>query len=676
MTLLFFGAANAAVISKSSVSTGFTSGKKITMPVNNTRSGLTNIMQNVNTGNNNSQGNSGGTTSGGGNTGGSGTMSPGTAALEHRMDKFEQAVDKEFDVVYGIIDALTLEKGDKGDAGEQGVQGIQGIQGIQGEQGIEGPQGPQGIQGDKGEVGDKGDKGEPGLDGTLGAQGPKGDTGPQGDKGDKGDTGDKGDKGDTGDAGPQGIQGIQGAQGIQGEKGDAGDKGDKGEPGDSYSLAPWAKAPVKPSYDYMEITGVPNLHSVAISGNYHDLNNLPAIPSVAGLATEAYVDVAINAKAGDLAHDVAVAIADVSGLAHIATTGDYNDLTNRPAIPSVAGLASEAFVNTAVASANAGVQNNITTMQDQIDVLHPVAFSGSYNDLDDSPAIPSIVGLATENFVLSNIDMAAPNYATAAQGAKADSAVQHDEIADFATLNFVETTLDSRIADAVAAIDIPEQVQANWAEADTAAPSFIQNKPNLFSGNYNDLTGRPVIPAAQIQSDWNQANAASLDYIKNKPAIPSIAGLATEAWVKQYVKDYLDSLTPVFSIIDAINADYPNIFTYDPTFMSSHPNYNGQSVYYDASWYQNFVNALPGYHMQSMCSNTAGTYQNVGNPVYNSSGSNCWCRLKRSSDGKNGAFVFNCPNSPASDCARDCANLCANSAAAASGFRSSLLSLF
>lgn len=42
-----------------------------------------------------------------------------------------------------------------------------------------------------------------------------------------------------------------------------------------------------------------------------------------------------------------------------------------------------------------------------------------------------------------------------------------------------------------------------------------------FSGNYNDLTNKPTIPAAQIQSDWDQASTTALDFIKNKPSIPS-----------------------------------------------------------------------------------------------------------------------------------------------------------
>ena len=45
----------------------------------------------------------------------------------------------------------------------------------------------------------------------------------------------------------------------------------------------------------------------------------------------------------------------------------------------------------------------------------------------------------------------------------------------------------------------------------------LSNTPTLFSGSYNDLSNKPVIPAAQIQSDWNQSSTSALDFIKNKP---------------------------------------------------------------------------------------------------------------------------------------------------------------
>lgn len=41
------------------------------------------------------------------------------------------------------------------------------------------------------------------------------------------------------------------------------------------------------------------------------------------------------------------------------------------------------------------------------------------------------------------------------------------------------------------------------------------------SGDYDDLTNKPTIPAAQIQSDWNQSDNTQVDFIKNKPTIPA-----------------------------------------------------------------------------------------------------------------------------------------------------------
>lgn len=70
-------------------------------------------------------------------------------------------------------------------------------------------------------------------------------------------------------------------------------------------------------------------------------------------------------------------------------------------------------------------------------------------------------------------DSLASNYATAAQGQLADTAVQSDDLATVA-----------------------------------------------ISGDYNDLSNLPEIPSAQIQSDWNQTDDKALDYIKNKPTIP------------------------------------------------------------------------------------------------------------------------------------------------------------
>lgn len=157
--------------------------------------------------------------------------------------------------------------------------------------------------------------------------GPKGDTGA---KGEKGDQGPQGLKGDIGDQGPRGYAGSDGAngkslefvwsgytlgvrqegttsytystslRGATGAKGDKGDKGDTGPAGTTtwsgitgkpswigsskptYTWSEITSKPSwigssKPSYSYSEISGTPSLADVATSGLYNDLSNKPVI---------------------------------------------------------------------------------------------------------------------------------------------------------------------------------------------------------------------------------------------------------------------------------------------------------------------------------------------------------------------------------------------------------------
>lgn len=48
------------------------------------------------------------------------------------------------------------------------------------------------------------------------------------------------------------------------------------------------------------------------------------------------------------------------------------------------------------------------------------------------------------------------------------------------------------------------QVQSDWNQADTEAPDYIKNKPEIPT------------PVPQVQSDWNQNDNTAADYIKNR----------------------------------------------------------------------------------------------------------------------------------------------------------------
>ena len=78
--------------------------------------------------------------------------------------------------------------------------------------------------------------------------------------------------------------------------------------------------------------------------------------------------------------------ANTASLATVATSGSYNDLINKPTIPSVEGLASEAYVNEKVAAIKVPSLDGYAKTAD----LATVATSGSYNDLSNKPTIPSV----------------------------------------------------------------------------------------------------------------------------------------------------------------------------------------------------------------------------------------------------------------------------------------------
>lgn len=164
-----------------------------------------------------------------------------------------------------------------------------------------GPMGPAGPQGPKG---DKGDRGEPGPRGLTGATGPKGD---------KGDKGERGEKGATGAQGPQGPEGPQGPQGPQGPAGTAG------------------KDYVLTDADKQEIAGM-----VEVTGG-----GGAAIDDTKPSTTTTYSSQKIEDELSALneanaAQDTEIAKkANNDDLSAVAKSGSYNDLANKPTIPTV-----------------------------------------------------------------------------------------------------------------------------------------------------------------------------------------------------------------------------------------------------------------------------------------------------------------------------------------------------
>ena len=62
---------------------------------------------------------------------------------------------------------------------------------------------------------------------------------------------------------------------------------------------------------------------------------------------------------------------------------------------------------------------------------------------------------------------------------------------------------------------------ASAAAGITSTDITTWNNKSDFSGNYNDLTNKPTIPAAQVNSDWNAASGVA--QILNKPTLATVA---------------------------------------------------------------------------------------------------------------------------------------------------------
>ena len=109
-----------------------------------------------------------------------------------------------------------------------------------------------------------------------------------------------------------------------------------------------------------------SLATVATSGSYNDLSNKPTIPTIP-TNTSAFTN--------DGSDGTSVYV-EADELATVATTGSYTDLLNKPTIPA-------AQVNSDW-NANSGVAEILNKPN-----LAAVATSGSYTDLSNTPTIPA-----------------------------------------------------------------------------------------------------------------------------------------------------------------------------------------------------------------------------------------------------------------------------------------------
>lgn len=190
-------------------------------------------------------------------------------------------------------------------------------------------------------------------------------------------------------------------------------------------------------------------------------------------------------------------LTDKPALKDVAITGSYNDLLNRPTIPSSPDLSPYAKISDIPA---AQVQPDWSASTGLASIKNkPTLFSGAYADLTGQPTLGTAAAKATTDF------------ATAAQGTKADAAVPNTRTVNGKPLSGDVTLAASDVgALTPATADGRYATTAQGSKADTAVQPGVLSTV-ATTGSYTDLSNQPTIPstAADVSALPNALGATA-----------------------------------------------------------------------------------------------------------------------------------------------------------------------
>lgn len=130
-----------------------------------------------------------------------------------------------------------------------------------------------------------------------------------------------------------------------------------------------------------------SLSAVATSGSYNDLTNKPSVPTL---------PTTVSSFTNDSGYLTSVSWSQVTSkptFATVATTGSYNDLTSKPTIPTVPTTVGSFTNNVGYVTASSLTWSNISSKPN----FATVATSGSYNDLTTKAAIDDLTDVTIES---------------------------------------------------------------------------------------------------------------------------------------------------------------------------------------------------------------------------------------------------------------------------------------
>lgn len=302
-------------------------------------------------------------------------------------------------------------------------------------------------------------------------------------------------------------------------------------------------------------------------------NYLTSHQSLSGYATETWVNSKLNDILGVNADAVSSLIAvlsdsdtqtgilnmiagkaDSSSLATVATSGSYNDLTNKPTLfsGSYDDLTNKPTIPSAytLPIASSSVLGGVKigtglSINSETGVLSATADAQVQADWTESDSAskayilhkPSIYTQTEIDTMLANVPfmgeddgsaLIADNYVNVTEGVVI---VSSNSVPTSSTTTYTDafgTTRNYKIGDEIKVYNSTDTKYDIYKLINLASNTATWEKQGVFdtsvlatvatTGSYNDLSNKPTIPT-QVQADWNQTNSAAADYIKNKPVI-------------------------------------------------------------------------------------------------------------------------------------------------------------
>ena len=227
--------------------------------------------------------------------------------------------------------------------------------------------------------------------------------------------------------------------------------------------------------NYNNLTNKPTIPTVDVNKNYVDTQlakkaNTSDIPSLNGYATETYVQNKI-AEASLSGGEV-----DLSGYA---TKDDLNTKADKTAIPTkVSQLTNDKGYLTSHQDISG--KANKTYVDTELAKKANASHTHSYNDLTDKPIIPSTTNLATKTELKNGL------------GTKADKVHTHDQY-------LTEHQDISMKADKT---ELHSHNNKTVLDGITSAKVTEWNNKSNFSGSYDDLTNKPTIPTVDVNKSY------------------------------------------------------------------------------------------------------------------------------------------------------------------------------